>query len=134
MDTKTLKAALLAEPPQTSKAEYIIKLPSGKEIPVRVESPTMKVWGQIANRGTNEEGEQDVMATTIWGVILLCKNPETGENIFNMTDYPALENMPFSGWFAELSKHVSNIFNAEDVDEKVGNESETTQPTEATSE
>jgi len=126
MDTASLKAALLAAPPVVNRKDYVIELDNGENVPVRVESPTMKVWGQIANRSLGEDGEMDAMKMAIWGVILLCKNPDNGEAIFNVTDYPALENMPFAGWFAELSKHVSEIFNAEEADREVGNESETT--------
>jgi hypothetical protein len=99
------------------------KAPDGATYPVEVIEPTAKQRGQIRKSAMKLKGDDiefDQTAMEVWAIIFCAHDPDSGEPLFDASDYDTLLNMG-GGSIDALSRPCMKFMGQTTPEEEAGN-------------
>lgn len=80
-------------------------------VEVTLRQPKIAERNEISELAKDENGNVNQLELIVWAIIRLTETPDTGERVFDDTDYNAFLEQPANSWVDELGEALLEMLN-----------------------
>jgi len=98
-----------------SKGQFQTETVEINGVNIQVKQPSVGERDELFDDIRDENGNLDHVKILTWGVIRLAHDPESGERVFDDSDYDAMMEHPTNSWVDTLGEAVLRVLNVENT-------------------